>query len=78
MGAASLLVKRGKCGSPVAIDLNGPSDDTIIMCQSCGAALDRLGDMKAAIGKAALEAAVAQPFEGIFKSNASFAIKKKL
>lgn len=74
---AEITIKCGKCGSPVAVDLGSPSDDTIVSCQSCGAALDRLGDIKAAIDEAAIKAAVTEPFESIFKGSDVFTVKKK-
>ena len=67
--AVEITVKCRKCGSPVAIDLSGPSDDAIVSCGSCGTFLDRLGDIKAAIDKAAIVAAVTESFERIFQSS---------
>ncbi|MDQ6867495.1 MAG: Lar family restriction alleviation protein [Pseudomonadota bacterium] len=70
-------IKCNKCGSPVTIDLNGPSDDAIITCQSCGASLDRLGDIKVAVEKAAIEAAVLKPLEDALKGFDGFTVKKE-
>jgi hypothetical protein len=53
------------------------SDDVIVTCGSCGTALDRLGDIKMAIDKAAIEAAVNKPFEDIFKGLDGITIKKE-
>lgn len=72
-----ISIKCNKCGSPVAVGLNGPSDDVIVICQSCGAPLDRLGDIKVAIEKAAIEAAVLKPLEDIFKGHDGITIKKE-
>ena len=70
-------IKCNKCGSPVAVDLNGPSDDDIVTCQACGAPLDRLGDIKVAIDKAVIEAAINKPLEDILKGFNGFTVKKE-
>jgi uncharacterized Zn finger protein len=72
-----ITVKCRKCGSPVAIDLCSPSNDAIVSCGSCGTFLDRLGNIKAAIDKAAIVAAVTEPFERVFQSSDVFTVKKE-
>jgi ribosomal protein S27E len=72
-----ITVKCNECESPVLIDIHGPSNDTIVTCQSCGTPLGRLGDLKAAIDKAAIEAAVTEPLERMLKGLDGFTVKKE-